>query len=80
MDSDRGFYVMQVVQQIPADEAAFVEQKDRLREELFVEKRQAYVQAWLEKLIQEADVVDMRSGESVKWTPDPALFQYSAEA
>ncbi|MEZ5065593.1 MAG: peptidyl-prolyl cis-trans isomerase [bacterium] len=80
VDSDRGFYVMQVVQQIPADEAAFVEQKDRLREELFVEKRQAYVQAWLEKLIQEADVVDMRSGESVKWTPDPALFQYSAEA
>jgi parvulin-like peptidyl-prolyl isomerase len=74
VETDRGFYVLEVTQKIPVDEALFAQQKDELRRQLLQEKRQLLVTAWIETLVAEADVKDFRSGQSVAWKPDPSLF------
>lgn len=74
VESDRGFYVLQVSQKTPADEALFGQQKDEIRRQLLQEKRQLLVTAWLETLVANAEIVDFRSGQGVPWKPDASLF------
>jgi parvulin-like peptidyl-prolyl isomerase len=78
VDSDRGFYVLEVVERLPADEADFVEQEDGLRQTLLLRKRQTYFAAWLEDRIARAEIVDFPQGKGVRWTPSPSLLVYSA--
>ena len=74
VESDRGYYVLQVTQKIPVDEALFAQQKDEIRRQLLQEKRQLLVTAWIETLVAQANIVDFRSGQSVPWKPDKSLF------
>lgn len=76
VESDRGFYVMKVVDQIPADEATLVEQTDQIRQQLLVEKRQELISSWIENLLVNADVEDLRSGNAVPWQLDENLITY----
>jgi len=76
VESDRGCYVLQVPERIAADEALLAEQRDDIRRELLVDKRQALVSAWIEGLIASADIVDFRGGEGVKWKPEPSQYMY----
>lgn len=81
VDSDRGFYVMELVERFPVDEAAYAEQLPQLRQQILFEKRQTLITAWLESLILNADVVDYRAGgDGVQWTADPSSLQYSVGA
>ncbi len=77
VEADRGFYVMEVTETIPADEATFVEQQDQIRQQILTEKRQGLITAWLEQLLLDADVVDYRSGANGStWRPDDAGLLY----
>jgi peptidylprolyl isomerase/peptidyl-prolyl cis-trans isomerase D len=80
VESDRGFYVLKVVERIPADETQLAEQTPRLREQILREKRQLMIQGWLEELMTEAEIVDFRSGQGVPWSPDPSQLTYRPEA
>jgi parvulin-like peptidyl-prolyl isomerase len=78
VDSDRGFYVIEVTEIIPADEADFVEQQDGLRQGILLRKRQAYFSAWLEEKVATAEVVDFRSGKGADWKPNESVLTYTA--
>ena len=80
VDSDRGFYVIQSMARIAADESQFEAQKADLRRQILVEKRQALITAWIEDLVRSAKIVDFRSGQAVDWKPDPSLFAYNRQA
>jgi hypothetical protein len=47
-----------------------------------MEKRRNLVTSWLEGLLAEAEIVDLRGGDVVPWKPDPSMFRYlrTAEA
>jgi len=77
IDSDRGYYVLEVVERIPADDADFVEQQEHLRRTLLLRKRRTFFSAWLEKKVADAEVVDFRGGKGVDWSPDASLLVYS---
>jgi hypothetical protein len=79
VDSDRGFYVLQVTERTPADEVQFAEQAEQLRGQMLNEKRQLLVTAWIEQLITQAKVTDYRNtADGVKWTPDPSMLVYAS--
>jgi parvulin-like peptidyl-prolyl isomerase len=80
VESDRGYYVLQVTERIPADPALLAEQADQIKGQLLTEKRQALVTAWIEDLLASAEIVDFRSGEGVDWKPDPSIFSYARAA
>ncbi|MBZ0269009.1 peptidylprolyl isomerase [bacterium] len=81
VETDRGFYVMVPVERQEADEAAFAEQRDQLRQQILMEKRQLLIAAWLESIITDAEVIDYRSGpEGVRWHVDPDVLYYSTGA
>ncbi len=77
IETDRGYYVMEMVERAEADDSLFAEQRDSIYQQLLIRKRQALIGAWVEKLLREATVVDYRGGPGVDWTPDASLFQYS---
>ncbi len=76
VETDRGFFVIQVLGRIAADESQFAQQQPEIRRQLLMEKRQALVTAWIEQLVRDAKIVDFRSGKGVEWTPDAAMFTY----
>jgi hypothetical protein len=80
LETDRGYYVLEVLERIPADEALFAEQRDHLRSGLLNEKRQALLIGWMEKLLTDAKVEDLRSGTPVNWEPDPSDLVYVTES
>jgi parvulin-like peptidyl-prolyl isomerase len=80
VDSDRGFYVIESVERIPANEADFVEQEETLRQTLLMRKRQTYFAAWLEEKIASAQIVDYRQGKGTSWKPSASLLVYAAPA
>jgi hypothetical protein len=77
IETDRGFFVMEVLERIPADESLFEEQREEIRRSILDRKRLALISGWIENLLLQAEVVDYRSGVAVPWTPDPELFQYA---
>jgi parvulin-like peptidyl-prolyl isomerase len=77
IESDRGFYVLEVLERIPLDEAALVEQRDQIRAQLIQEKRQETILGWMEQLLRDAEIVDYRSGTAREWTPDTEGFLYA---
>ena len=80
IESDRGFYVLEVLERVPADEATFAEQQDSIRQQLFLRKRQTLIAAWLDRLLAEAEIIDYRSGEGVPWEPEPSLLVYDTSS
>ncbi len=79
VDSDRGFYVLEVTERVEPAEEDFAAQVDGLRQQLLTEKRQLLITAWLEELITEAEVVDFRqNSDGVDWTPDESMLLYAS--
>ncbi|HMB70341.1 MAG TPA: peptidylprolyl isomerase, partial [bacterium] len=76
IESDRGFYVLEVLEKIPVDEATFVEQRDQIRQQIVLEKRQEVILGWMEQLLRDAEIVDFRSGTARDWVPDTSMFLY----
>ncbi len=76
LETDRGYYVLEVLERIPADEEGFTQQRDMIRQQLLLQKRRSLITAWTEKLIREAEILDYRTGRGVVWEPDPELFRY----
>lgn len=76
VETDRGFFVIQSLERIAADESQFAEQQPELRRQLLMEKRQALITAWVEQLVRDAKIMDYRSGKGVEWKPDAAMFSY----
>lgn len=52
--------VIEVVEREPASREAFAEVADQLQQELTMQRRQQYTEAWMEALRERADVQDMR--------------------
>jgi parvulin-like peptidyl-prolyl isomerase len=77
VDTDRGSYVLEVIEKTSADEADFVEQQENIRREILFRKRQAYFQAWLEQQVVAADVIDFRSGIGADWEPSSSALLYA---
>jgi parvulin-like peptidyl-prolyl isomerase len=77
IDTDRGSYVLEVVEKIPADETQFAAQEPQLTQTILMEKRRNIVMSWVEQLLANAQIVDMRGGSAVPWKPDPSAFRYS---
>jgi parvulin-like peptidyl-prolyl isomerase len=77
VDSDRGYYVLQVLERLPANEADFVEQEDGLRQTILLRKRQTYFAAWLEEKIADAHVIDYRQGKGSSWKPSASMLVYA---
>jgi parvulin-like peptidyl-prolyl isomerase len=82
IDTDTGCAVLEVAEKIPADESMLAAQEQQLRQQLLMEKRRNLVTSWLEGLLAEAEIVDLRGGDVVPWKPDPSMFRYlrTAEA
>ena len=81
IETDRGYYVLELVSREEADEATFTEQRDQIRQQLLTEKRQLLITAWLEQLIAGAEVTDYREGgDGVPWKVDPDVLYYSTGA
>lgn len=76
VETERGFFVVQSLARIAADESQFAEQQPDLRRQLLMEKRQALITAWVEQLVRESKIVDFRSGKGVEWQPDASMFSY----
>jgi hypothetical protein len=76
IDSDRGFYVLEVTNRIAADETKLAEQSTSIRSQILLEKRQNLLTAWLDQLILDAEIVDFRSGKGVEWHPDTSQMTY----
>ena len=77
IDTDRGSYVLQVVEKIPADESQLAAQEPQLMQSILMEKRRNVVTSWVEDLLANAEILDMRGGSPVPWKPDPSAFRYS---
>ncbi|NNE43668.1 MAG: peptidyl-prolyl cis-trans isomerase, partial [Gemmatimonadetes bacterium] len=77
VESDRGYYVLEVVKRIPADESLFAEQRDQLRGQILLEKRQTLITAWMEQLLRNAVVEDFRGGGESRWEPSDDAFLYA---
>ena len=76
LETDRGFYVVEVLERTPADIALLAEQEVQIRQQLLVEKRQRLISAWLEHLMIEAEIIDYRTGRGEEWAPDAETLQY----
>ncbi len=76
VESDRGYYALQVSERIPADETKLAEEASEIRRTILVEKREQLITTWIEELLAKAEIVDFRSGTGVPWKPDETLFQY----
>ncbi|MFN8177336.1 MAG: peptidylprolyl isomerase [bacterium] len=74
VDGDRAFYVLQVTQRTAPPDSLYAQQKDEVRRQLLMDKRQLLITAWIENLLATAKVVDFRSGQAVPWKPDRTLF------
>lgn len=77
VESDRGYYVLEMVKRIPADETLFADQRDQLRGQLLLEKRQTLITAWMEQLLRNAVVEDFRGGGKAHWSPRDSDFLYA---
>jgi parvulin-like peptidyl-prolyl isomerase len=77
IDTDRGSYVLQVVEKFPADESQLAAQQAQLQQAILMEKRRNVVTSWVEQLLANAEIVDMRGGTAMPWKPDPTAFRYS---
>lgn len=76
IETDRGAYVLDVVERIPADPAVMSAQEPQIRQTLLTEKRRNFVTSWLEQILAKAEIVDLRGGQSMPWKPDAAAFRY----
>ena len=77
LDTDRGSYVLEVVEKIPVDESQLAAQEPQIQQTILMEKRRNVVTSWVEQLLANAEIVDMRGGSAVPWKPDPSAFRYS---
>src|SRR5262249_21733207 len=71
---DRGVYVLEVTQRTSPPDSLYAQQRDEVRRQLLMDKRQLLITAWIESLLANAKIVDFRSGQAVAWKPDRALF------
>ena len=78
VESDRGFYVLEVMGRIAADDSLFAQQEASIRSQLLLEKRQNLITAWIDQMMLEADVVDYRSGKGIPWHPEVDQMTYGA--
>ncbi len=60
LKGQRGIYLMRVIERTPFDENFYSTQSSNLRNMLLQEKRSRYVNQWIEKLKETADIVDNR--------------------
>jgi peptidyl-prolyl cis-trans isomerase D len=58
--TDRGAYILQLIERTPIDEAAFEQEKERLREKLLQEEQRRMYTAWFVDLEERAEIVDNR--------------------
>ncbi len=58
--TDRGAYILQVLQKTPIDEKAFATEKEMLSRQLLAQKRQEVIAAWFADLRETAQIVDNR--------------------
>jgi hypothetical protein len=65
------------VERIPADESQLAAQEPQIQQAILMEKRRNVVTSWVEQLLANAEIVDMRGGSAVPWKPDPSAFRYS---
>jgi parvulin-like peptidyl-prolyl isomerase len=56
----RGYYLMKVLNKTQFDSTAYTAQRNTLRDNLLMEKRNSYLGIWVDKLKKEADIVDNR--------------------
>jgi parvulin-like peptidyl-prolyl isomerase len=80
IESDRGFYVLETLARVPADETVFAEQRNQIRGELLMERRQTVITAWMEELLVNAKIEDFRRGGKSVWKPDDADLVYAKAA
>jgi peptidyl-prolyl cis-trans isomerase D len=76
LETDRGYYVAEVLHRTPADIAQLPEQQNQIRQQLLAEKRQRMISAWLEQLMLNAEIIDYRTGRGEEWKPDAGTLQY----
>jgi len=60
LDTDRGFYFIEVLNRTPFDEAAFNQQKEAIRTRLLNQKTQRFFTQWYENLKKKSNIVDNR--------------------
>jgi parvulin-like peptidyl-prolyl isomerase len=80
IESDRGYFVLELVERIPADETQLESQREDIKRQLLGEKRQTLLTAWFEQLYLNAEIIDYRSGNGVRWTPPSTDFSYRSAA
>ncbi len=56
----RGYYLMKVLNRTQFDSTAYTTQRNTLRDNLLMEKKNTFLGVWLDKLKKEADIVDNR--------------------
>jgi peptidyl-prolyl cis-trans isomerase D len=56
----RGYYLIKLLEKTSFDSTAFKNQSANLRNSILQEKKTAYLNTWLEKLKENADIVDNR--------------------
>jgi len=61
LETDRGFYFIEVLERTPFDEKKYAQQHDILRNQLLSQKRQRFFTEWYQKLKENADIEDNRS-------------------
>lgn len=77
IDTERGSYVLEVLEKIPAEEADLAEQREQIRAQLTYEKSRELIQAWMENLIVEAKITDFRSGTPTDWSLPKEQLAYT---
>ena len=61
IEGTRGYYILQVIDKTEFDESAFEQQKESIKSQLNVRKRNQVFGLWYAKLKEEADIEDYRS-------------------
>ena len=56
----RGYYLMKVISRTKFDSSAFASQKNTIRSQLLYERKNSYVNQWIEMMKKNADIVDNR--------------------
>ena len=61
LETDRGFYFIEVIERTPFDAKKYAQQREFLKNQLLNQKRQRFFTEWYQKLKENADIEDNRS-------------------
>jgi peptidyl-prolyl cis-trans isomerase D len=61
IDTEEGIYLLEVLERIPADSAAFTQQIDQIRAQAIRQEQQVRIRSYLSALREQADIKDYRS-------------------